>query len=134
MYITCTVCVGLVYMLISSECYHLYVSIDVLCVHVVCMYIHIVDKYTVAVSVMCKFAVYVHVHCMGFVQCYYFYNHKEPVSLLIVYYYFITIIFKLCCLLFPEKQKTDFSASKLRPSRMRSLKAHLEAGPVIYSY
>ena len=38
-------------MLISSECYHLYVSIGVLCVHVVCMYIHVVDKYTVAVSV-----------------------------------------------------------------------------------
>ena len=44
-------------MLISSECYHLYVSIGVLCVHVVCMYIHIVDKYTVAVSMMCMFGV-----------------------------------------------------------------------------
>ena len=39
------------YILISSECYHLFVSIGVLCVHVVCM--HLVDKHTVAVSVMC---------------------------------------------------------------------------------
>ena len=45
-------------MLISSECYHLYVSIGVLCVHVVCM--HLVDKYTVVVSVMCMFAVFIY--------------------------------------------------------------------------
>ena len=28
--------------------------------HVVCMYIHVVDKYTVAVSVMCMFAVFIY--------------------------------------------------------------------------
>ena len=71
----------------------------VLCVHVVCMYIHVVDKCTVAVSVMCMFAVlntcnvmyynimfaaYVHVHCVGFAQFYYFYNHKEPVCIILL--------------------------------------------------
>ena len=44
-------------MLISSECYHLYVSISVLCVHVVCIYIHIVDKY-------CSCKCDVHVCCI----------------------------------------------------------------------
>ena len=28
--------------------------------HVVCMYIHVVDKCTVAVSVMCMFAVFIY--------------------------------------------------------------------------
>ena len=33
--------------------------------HVVCMYMHVVDKYTLAVSVMCMFAVIIiHVHCV----------------------------------------------------------------------
>ena len=28
--------------------------------HVVCMYIHVVDRYTVAVSVMCMFATFIY--------------------------------------------------------------------------
>ena len=47
-------------MLISSECYHLYVSI-VLCVHVVCMYIHVVDKYCSCKCDVHVCCIYIHV-------------------------------------------------------------------------
>ena len=38
------------------------------------------------------FAAYVHVHCVGFAQFYYFYNFKGPVSLLIVHYIALVIV------------------------------------------
>ena len=126
-------------MLISSECYHLYVSIGVLyvCMWFVCIFMLWIS--TVAVSMMCMFAVFIYMYIVWVLHSFnIFYNHKEPVSLLIVYYcfsycyyYYLLIVSSFI----PRKAKnTDFSASKLRPSRMRTSKAHLEAGPVIYSY
>ena len=54
--------------------------------HMDCMYIHVVDKYTLAVSVMCMFAVFIYMYIVWVSHSFIiFYNHKEPVSLLIVY-------------------------------------------------
>ena len=85
------------------------------------------------------FAAYVytiHVHCVG--MCGFstvsiiFIITRAWINALVIA---ITIIFYLCCLLISRKAKiVGFSASKPRPSRMRSSQAHLEAGQVIYSY
>ena len=121
MYITCSVC------------YHLYVSIGTMCACDECVCMFAVFIYMQCNVISCLLHVYMYI--VWVLHSFIIFIITKSLSVLYCfsycYYYYLLIVSSFIP---REAKNTDFSASKPRPSRMRSSQAHLEAGPVIYSY